>query len=666
MKDELNPQQKEAVEFFGGPLLVIAGAGSGKTRVISHKIKHMIDIQYCKPNQIAAITFTNKAARDMRERLSKLVRLGTRNSPLVSTFHTVGLQILRQEAPLIGIKDKFSVLDSNDALSILQDLTSTKSKSSSAKIKNQISLWKNLNIFPDKALQLASTEEEHQTAVIYDRYQQTLMGYQSVDFDDLIALPLFIFETNHERLQFWQNQIRYFLVDEYQDTSQIQYNLVKKLTYPEGRCTFVGDDDQAIYAWRGATRENIQLLQKDYPHLKIVRLEQNYRSTNNILKAANNLIKKNQNLFEKNLWSKLGEGKPITLTSYRVEELEAKHTVLSIIQHRLLHGNNWSQYAILYRSNYQSRLFENYLQQNGIPYNLSGGQSFFERTEIKDILAYLRIIINSQDDVSFIRAATRPRNGIGPTTLKKLGQYASERQISLFEAIFETGLTFHLNEKAVDILREFGNFINNIAFRAQSEPADVIVKDILDSIRYEEYLLDNFHDKEASKRWKNIISFCEFIKRQQEKDNRNLSIITQNITLMNIISKKEDEKEKMLEMSTLHAAKGLEFDHVFIVGCNDEIIPHQESIDTNSVEEERRLMYVGTTRARRELTISFTEKRKTGGELVESLPSRFIEEMGLDINKTSNTQIPTQEEKQNYLDRMKSLGSQRKKTKLPC
>ncbi|WP_092484166.1 ATP-dependent helicase [Candidatus Ichthyocystis hellenicum] len=661
MTDELNSQQREAVEFLGKALLVIAGAGSGKTRVIGYKIKHLVDIQYCQPSQIAAITFTNKSAREMRERLSKLVPLGTRTAPMISTFHTMGLQILRHEASFLGLKNQFSIFDSHDAIMTLQDITASTRQHHSSKIKNQISNWKNNNIFPDEAISLAKTEEELQAALTYERYQKALRGYQAVDFDDLITLPLQLFENYPERLQFWQNRIRYFLIDEYQDTNLAQYQLVKKLSYPKGDCTFVGDDDQAIYAWRGATRDNIKLLQQDYPQLKIVRLEQNYRSTNSVLKAANNLIQKNGTLFEKTLWSQLGEGKPITLTSHKTEELEAKQIVETVAQHQLSTNSNWSQYAILYRNNYQARLFENYLQQNGIPYNLSGGQSFFDRTEIKDILSYLRLMVNNDNDVSFIRAATKPRRGIGPTTLEKLSQYASERQISLFEAVFETGLTYHLNEKAIDTLKLFGNFINNLSFRSQSEPASLIVREIIKSIRYEEYLLEHLNERDAAKKWENVQNFCEFIERQQKKDDRNLSTITQNITLMNIISQKDSSKEKLLEMSTLHAAKGLEFDYVFIVGCNEGIIPHQECIDNNLLDEERRLMYVGITRARRELTISFTEKRRISGESVENTPSRFIEEMGLDTNKTSNTQIPSNEEKQQYLKRMRSSGSQKKK-----
>lgn len=656
--NRLNPPQQDAVFSLGAPVLVIAGAGSGKTNVIAHKIKHIIDSQYCSAEQIAAITFTNKAAQEMRQRLKKILPTERHWTKMIlATFHTLGLHILRQEAPLIGLKKKFSILDAHDSNMALQDITKLSARQAIRDIKNYISQWKNNNMTPAAALEKSTSDKEQQYALIYARYQSMLRSYQALDFDDLIVVPLQLFEDHPDRLAFWQNKLRYFLVDEYQDTNIAQCRLLKKLSYPVGNITFVGDDDQAIYAWRGATIENMRSLQDDYPHLKIIRLEQNYRSTNTILDAANKLIQKNEKLFEKKLWSQLGKGKTISLSKYKNEELEAYEVTQKMIQTRLQKGHPWSHYAILYRSNHQARILEHYLRQNNVPYNLSGGQSFFELTEIKDILSYLRLMVNHDDDIAFIRAATKPNKGIGPTTLGKLGEYASTRQISLFEAVYETGLTHQLNEKNREPLHTFCEFIGRMAYRSESEPADEIIQEILSSIAYEEYLMRQFNDKEVVKKWSNIQHFVSFIKRSQEKNGNTLPTITQNIALMNIIAQKNTDKEDMLELSTIHAAKGLEFHCVFIIGCNEGILPHQESIDLNTIEEERRLMYVGITRAKEELNISFTEHRRSGGELVPGEPSRFISEADI---LASSSQTASSEERNNYLERIRSAGVKKK------
>ena len=630
MFSKLNPPQREAVKYLDGPLLVLAGAGSGKTRVITQKIAWLVEQCGFRPEHIAAITFTNKAAKEMRERAGKLLAGQSMAALNVSTFHALGARILRLEAKLLGLKPQFSIFDAADSGSVIAELAKGADKGRVKLMQWRVSGWKNALVEPEEALSLASGELELVAARLYGDYERALRAYQAVDFDDLIRLPVHLFEREAEALARWQGKLRYLLVDEYQDTNRTQYKLLRQLAGPRAAFTAVGDDDQAIYAWRGADVENLRTLQSDYPQLKVVKLEQNYRSTTRILKAANALIGNNRKLFEKRLWSEHGHGDAIQVSVARDHEQEAEQVVMKLMAHRFEHRGTWGDYAILYRGNHQARAFEQQLRNQKIPYAISGGQSFFERAEIKDLIAYLRLIANSDDDPAFIRAVTTPRRGVGSTTLEALGRYAGTRHASLFAAAFEAGATSHVNPKQLEAVLEFGRFINKLEWRAQREPAAQLLEDLLRAIGYEAWLFDAFDPREAETKWANVRDFVDWLSKKGEEDNKSLLELTQTVALISMLDKSEQGADQV-QLATLHAAKGLEFKHVFLVGIEEGILPHRESVDAAAVEEERRLMYVGITRAERSLHLSYCERRKQGKEWRECEPSRFIAEMGDDL-----------------------------------
>ena len=635
MLNDLNAPQREAVQYLDGPLLVLAGAGSGKTRVITQKIVHLIQYADYQAREIAAITFTNKAAMEMRERVGKMLQ-GTPSKGLtVTTFHSLGLQILRQEADVLGYKKQFSILDSADSFKILSDILATTDKQLLRKTQSQISNWKNAFINPDQAKTQADEDLTHAAAKIYQRYQQTLKAYQAVDFDDLIKLPVELFEQHSETQDKWQRKLKYLLIDEYQDTNACQYKLVKQLTGVFGNFTAVGDDDQAIYGWRGADVENLRQLTEDFSRLKVVKLEQNYRSTVRILRAANQVISNNPKLFEKKLWSDLGTGDLIQVSACKDDIHEAISVLNKLQAHKFEHRTNWSDYAILYRGNFQARIFEEKLREQKIPYTISGGQSFFDKAEIKDIVSYLRLIANSDDDPAFIRAATTPKKGIGNTTLERLGEFASAHKISLFTAAFEGEFQREIGAKQLDDLVTFCQYINKLQQRASKDPAGEVLQDLLKNIQYEAYLYDAEDAKPAENKWANVLDFIGWLTKKgddntefgNESQGKTLLELTQMVALMNMLENQENGEINAVKCSTLHAAKGLEFGHVFLVGIEEGILPHRESIDLNNIEEERRLMYVGITRAQKSLNISWCKKRKRAGEMTECEPSRFIDEL---------------------------------------
>ncbi len=623
----LNPQQREAIRYLDGPLLVLAGAGSGKTRVITQKIAYLVQECGFQPRNVAAITFTNKAAKEMLERVGKLLGSATANELQISTFHSLGVRILREEAKALGYKPRFSILDAADCGGIIGDLARTVDKGTLRRLQATISNWKNALVSPEAALTLAASEHENLAAHTYLSYEATLKAYQAVDFDDLIKLPVELFSGNAEVREKWQNRLRYLLVDEYQDTNACQYQLLKLLTGVRAQFTAVGDDDQAIYAWRGADIANLKKLPDEFPALKVVKLEQNYRSTVRILKAANAVIAHNEKLFEKKLWSELGHGDPITVTACRDNEAEAETVVMKLQAHRFENRTKFKDYAILYRSNHQARLFETQLRNHKIPYLLSGGQSFFDRAEIKDITSYLRLLANADDDPAFIRAATTPKRGIGAATLQALGQYAGERHISLFAAAFQEGFAHRVQGRQLEPLLEFCRFINRMQHRAGREPAQQVLPDLLKAIDYEAHLYDQEEERTAQTRWANVLEFAEWINKKGEEDGKTLVDLTQSIALINMLDK-QDADYDAVQLSTLHAAKGLEYGHVFLVGVEEGILPHRESTEPGKVEEERRLMYVGITRAQRSLHLSYCERRKQARDFIPSEPSRFIAEMG--------------------------------------
>ena len=627
MSDLLNAAQREAVRHLDGPLLVLAGAGSGKTRVITQKIAYLVEQCGYRPEHIAAITFTNKAAKEMRERTGKLLAGRSLAALNVSTFHALGVRILRQEAKLLHLKPQFSIFDAADSGSVLADLAKEADKARLKRLQWCISGWKNALIEPDAAPALAADDIELAAARLYADYERALGAYQAVDFDDLIRLPVRLFAQHAEAAARWQGRLRYLLVDEYQDTNRTQYQLLRQLAGPRAAFTAVGDDDQAIYAWRGADVENLRTLQLDYPQLKVIKLEQNYRSTTSILQAANSLIGNNAKLFEKRLWSELGRGDAIQVNAVADSDQEAEQVVMKLMAHRFEHRGKWSDYAILYRGNHQARAFEQQLRDQKIDYAISGGQSFFERAEIKDLTAWLRLIANADDDPAFIRAVTTPRRGIGSGTLEALGRYAGSRHLSLFAAAFEAGASSHVNPKQLPAVLEFGQFINKMEWRAVREPAQQVLEDLVRSIGYEAWLFDTFDPREAETKWSNVRDFLGWLSRKGEEDSKTLLELTQTVALLSMLDK-SDEGGDRVQLATLHAAKGLEFRHVFLVGIEEGLLPHRESIAAGSVEEERRLMYVGVTRARHSLHLSYCERRKSGKEWRECEPSRFIAELG--------------------------------------
>jgi ATP-dependent DNA helicase Rep len=631
----LNPRQKEAVRYIDGPLLVLAGAGSGKTRVITRKIVYLVQECGIKAHNIAAVTFTNKAAREMQARIAGELAAKERKGLRVSTFHNLGLDILRREHKALGMKPGFSIYDAQDSLALMKELMrrAFDGDDEAQAMQWQISAWKNAMVSPQQA-QLEANGDPRLVAasVLFEEYDRCLRAYNAVDFDDLIGLPTRLFDEHPEVLGHWQNRIRYLLVDEYQDTNSAQYRLVQLLTGVRGALTVVGDDDQSIYAWRGAQPENLALLAKDFSALKVIKLEQNYRSSGRILKAANQLIGNNPHVFEKRLWSELGYGDPIKVLQTRNEDHEAEQVVSRLLAHKFQSGGRFGDYAILYRGNHQSRLFERALRESQIPYKISGGASFFSYQEVKDIMAYLRLLVNDDDDNAFVRIINTPRREIGPTTLEKLAGYATQRGASLCTAAYELGLESVLPERAVTRLREFVEWLAEKSDQAKrgGDPVGV-VKDVIAEINYQGWLEDTCNDpKTAERRMGNVHELVDWLTRMAEHEGSDATLadLVARMTLMDILDRQEEEqRDDCVALMTLHAAKGLEFPHVFIVGVEEQLLPHHASLDDDNVEEERRLAYVGITRAQKTLTLSLATKRRKHGEVMDCEPSRFLAEL---------------------------------------
>jgi ATP-dependent DNA helicase Rep len=678
----MNLAQQEAVNYLHGPCLVLAGAGSGKTRVITHKIGRLI--QMGMPGQrIAAITFTNKAAAEMRERAKGLIGKAA-SDVLICTFHALGVRMLRANGAALGLKPHFSILDTDDVTSILKDAGGTTDAATARAWQWTISAWKSAGLNGAQALAVASNDSERIAAAVMGRYEERLTAYQSVDFDDLISLPLKLLREHPEVRATWQARMGHVLVDEYQDTNATQYEMLKLLVgcEPDGsrarhldgdaRFTAVGDDDQSIYGWRGATLDNLKKLPLDFPSLKVVTLEQNYRSTSAILRAANNVIGPNPKLYPKNLWSDLGEGEPVRVVDADNEEHEAERVVARIQSLRVegtlaQAGEQFKElrdFAVLYRANHQAKPFEKALRKANIPYKVSGGQSFFDRAEIRDLCAWFRLWANNDDDPAFLRAVTTPKRGIGHQTLGSLGVFASRYKLSLFEALFSSSLGSVLPARALGSLHEFGRFVNDLQFRARhtqgADNAREFLNDWLKDIGYEKHLFDGEEsEKIAAAKWGNVMEFCDWMAQRcggqvvdaagvsDIREIKNLLEVSQTIALLSTISEREQD-QNVVTLSTLHASKGLEWPHVILVGVTEGMLPFKMSDGADALggtsradesanedmaerlQEERRLMYVGITRAQRSLAVSWTKRRKKGRELVSASPSRFIAEMGLD------------------------------------
>ncbi|MGD8560811.1 MAG: DNA helicase Rep [Gammaproteobacteria bacterium] len=630
----LNPRQQEAVRNIDGPLLVLAGAGSGKTGVITHKIVYLIKDCAIAPSRIAAVTFTNKAAREMKSRVSAELSKKDVKGLTISTFHNLGLKIIRKEHKQLGYKSQISIYDAQDSQMLLKQLApkSLLKVLPADQALSRISLWKNGGVSPQHALETSDTDIEQQLASLYAAYCHQLKVYNSVDFDDLICLPVALFEKEPEILERWQNRIRYLLVDEYQDTNAVQYQLVKLLVGARQALTVVGDDDQSIYAWRGARPENLAQLKSDFPRLKVVKLEQNYRSTACILKAANGLISNNPHIFTKNLWCELGFGEPLKVIEARDEEHEAERIVSHLLNHKFQKRTEFRDYAILYRGNHQSRLFEKWLREHKVPYRITGGTSFFSLTEVKDMMAYLRLFANNDDDQAFLRVVNTPRREIGPSTLEKLAQYANQRGVSLCEAGYEMGLSQYLAERPLQRVRKFIEWVAYMSDRMQRDNMMAAINDLVEETSYKVWLEDICPDLAAAERkMENVYELFDWIDHLLSTSTDELSLpqLVQQMTLIDLLERGDDDSETpdCVQLMTLHSAKGLEFPHVYMVGMEENLLPHHVSVQEENIDEERRLAYVGITRARRTLIFSLAAKRKRAGEVIACEPSRFLAEL---------------------------------------
>ena len=643
----LNNAQMQAVQHLHGPCLVLAGAGSGKTRVIVHKIARLLQADLAA-KQIAAITFTNKAAQEMRERAKALVGPRAAKDLVVSTFHSLGVRMLRRDGERVGLKPNFSILDSDDVLGVIRDAGGCTDNALARRWQWTISLWKNQGLDSAGAAAAAQDDDERVAARVMQRYEERLAAYQAVDFDDLIGLPLKLLRNDAETRAKWQAQFRHILVDEYQDTNAVQYELMKALVGERALFTAVGDDDQSIYGWRGATIDNLKRLPQDFPELTVIPLEQNYRSTGHILRAANAVIAGNPKLFEKKLWSDLGDGDPVRVLECDGEEHEAERAVARIVALRAQDAHlKLSDFAVLYRANHQARVFEQKLRAAQIPYKVSGGQSFFDRAEIKDLCAWLRLLVNQDDDPAFLRAVTTPKRGIGHATLGKLGEFSGKWKSSLFEALFSQSLASQLGAKAIGGLHEFGRTINELQHRAGhtrgAEEAKALLLEWLKDIGYEQHLYDSEDsEKLAASRWTNVLDFVDWIAKRcggelaedgssQIREPQTVLDVAQTISVIISLAERGDEAD-VVTLSTLHASKGLEWPHVWLAGINEGLLPFKsdaEDMTPQRLEEERRLMYVGITRARTTLAVSTLRRRKKGRDTIQGIPSRFIGEMKL-------------------------------------
>jgi len=671
---QLNDKQEEAMKYTQGPLLVLAGAGSGKTSVITRKIAYLV--QHCRipAHRITAMTFTNKAAREMKERVTKLLSREEAKGLSVSTFHTFGLNLLRLELKNLPLKANFSILDADDCKRILMDLmhrdnlSGAESKELIAKAMKKISDWKNDLILPEQAHSTCETPEDVQFAHLYQLYERNLRAYNAVDFDDLIVMPTRLLQENAEVRDKWQNRVRYLLVDEYQDTNTAQYILVKLLVGVMGQFTAVGDDDQSIYAWRGAKPENMALLKQDFPNLHIIKLEQNYRSTSRILKAANCVIQNNPHIFDKKLWSDKGHGEVIRIITCRNDDDEAERVVKDLLTHKLMNGKNWKDYAVLYRGNFQARVLETQLRQMQIPYKLSGGTSFFARAEIKDVMSYLRLIINPEDDSAFLRIINTPKRAIGPVTLEKLGLFAQENNLSLLGASSDQRLSMVLPKKAETQLHEFADFIATFTRELLEDDEPVPkVRQMMNEAGYIDYIREQSatpaQEKSKLDNIENLFtSIQNLINRAEDVDEKNIESVIRKLVLLDLLEQQQEEEDTdKVNLLTLHAAKGLEFPFVYIKGLEEELLPHKNSIAAETIEEERRLMYVGITRARQGLTLTLAEQRKNGGQMKQMTPSRFLDELPQDElewlgrKKKIAANVDPKEQAQQYLANLKAL-----------
>ncbi|PZT05631.1 ATP-dependent DNA helicase Rep [Stenotrophomonas maltophilia] len=620
----LNPPQAAAVLHIEGPLLVLAGAGSGKTRVIVEKIAHLIGSGRYPARRIAAITFTNKSAKEMRERVAKRLREQDADEVTICTFHALGLKFLQIEHAAVGLKRGFSIFDADDAAAQIKDLMHGAKPDDIEDMKNLVSRAKNAGLSPEQAMAAARSNREKEAASVYERYQLRLTAFNAVDFDDLIRLPVQILEENPEIALAWRERIGYLLVDECQDTNDAQYRLLKQLAGEKGNFTCVGDDDQSIYAWRGANPENLQQMGRDYPTLEIIKLEQNYRCSNRVLRAANALIANNPHEHLKKLWSDQADGERIRVWECRNSEHEAEKVAAEIAFVAQSRNVPWSDFCILFRGNFQSRPLEKAMQLLRIPYHLTGGTMFLERQEVKDTLAWLRLLVNPDDDTAFMRAVQSPKRDVGAGTLARLAELAQEKDMPMAHVAETIGALQQLPPRAANSLARFTDILRDL--RAQMR--QVTSGDMIRKVAKESGLLSELRQQakeEASyqRRANNIEELAQWF----EGGPRGATAADLAGQLALLSRSDKDEGGNQVRMMTLHASKGLEFPYVFIVGCEDGVLPHQVSLDEGNLQEERRLLYVGITRAKIQLWMSYSKLTRKFGEHVRLKPSRFFEEI---------------------------------------
>ena len=620
----LNPPQRAAVLHDEGPLLVLAGAGSGKTRVIVEKIAHLVASGRYPAKRIAAITFTNKSAREMRERVARRIKGEAAGELTISTFHSLGLKFLQIEHAAVGLRRGFSIFDADDSAAQIKDLMPGAKPDAIDDAKNLVSRAKNAGLSPEQALAAARSTREMEAARLYARYQARLSSFNAVDFDDLIRLPVQVLEENTEVVAAWRERIGYLLVDECQDTNDAQYRLLKAIAGPKGNFTCVGDDDQSIYAWRGANPENLQQMERDYPALRVVKLEQNYRCSNRVLRAANALIARNPHQHLKTLWSDQADGERIRVWECRDNEHEAEKVAAEISFQGTTNKVPWSEFCILFRGNHQSRALEKALQLLRVPYHLTGGTAFLERQEVKDALSWLRVIANPEDDAAFLRAVQSPRREVGATSLAKLAELAASKHMPLSRAAQSMGALQQLPPRAANGLGAFNDAIADLREHAGKLSAADLVRRLAEKSGLLADLRSQCKDEPSFQRRKaNLDELAEWF----EGGPRGATAGDLAAQLALLSRNDKDDGGNQVRLMSLHAAKGLEFGYVFIVGCEDGTLPHEAALEEGSLEEERRLMYVGITRAKARLWLSYSRETRRFREKVRLKPSRFLDEL---------------------------------------
>lgn len=634
----LNKEQREAVKHTEGPLLIMAGAGSGKTRVLTHRIAYLMSEKGVAPRNILAITFTNKAAREMKSRVSDLV--GPEGDYMwVSTFHSMCVRMLRRDIDRIGYNRNFTILDSGDQLTVvkqvLRDLNIDMKQFEPRAMLNKISAAKNELITPEKFSEHVGNYYDRQVAKVYEAYQAMLRKNHSLDFDDLIMETIHLFQRVPEVLEYYQRRFQYIHVDEYQDTNHAQYFLVKQLASRYQNLCVVGDSDQSIYRWRGANIENILNFEKDYPAVETILLEQNYRSTKSILNAANQVIANNPGRKPKNLWTENPDGQKINYFQGATEQEEAFFITDKIQELIREHHYSPNDIAILYRTNAQSRAIEDALMKSAVSYQMVGGTKFYERKEIKDMIAYLRLIMNPDDDISFERVVNEPKRGIGKTSVERLRAYATDHDISFFTAVKEVDFT-GVSKRAATALAEFGQLIATLAQQSEFLTATDMVDTVLERSGYRE-MLENERSIEAQSRLENLEEFMTVTQNFEEKSEEDQSLMAflTDLALIADIDQMDEEdpdQEAKITLMTLHAAKGLEFPVVFLIGLEENVFPHSRSMfDDEEMEEERRLAYVGITRAEQQLYLTHAKMRTLYGRTNMNPISRFVNEIPDDL-----------------------------------